>query len=165
MGENLGVERAPIEVREDGLRHSVQIGDAVDFEIEDVVPFGVRDRRAGPETHRDLPPGGQRADNRSRDAFEDRCVRHQLRGKGGLLHLGVLVGGVSAASAVLRSRPSGPPAASRRRSLRGGDWPSSRCCSGWRPSRGGRRPTAWPGWTPARGPTSGRWAGSSASGS
>jgi len=41
VGENLGVERAPIEVREDGLRHSVQIGDAVDFEIEDVVPFGV----------------------------------------------------------------------------------------------------------------------------
>lgn len=39
--ENLGVERAPIEVREDGLRHSVRIGDAVDFEIEDVVPFGV----------------------------------------------------------------------------------------------------------------------------
>ena len=41
IGENLGVERAPIEVREDGLRHSVRIGDAVDFEIEDVVPFGV----------------------------------------------------------------------------------------------------------------------------
>lgn len=41
VGENLGVERAPIEVREDGLRHSVRIGDAVDFEIEDVVPFGV----------------------------------------------------------------------------------------------------------------------------
>ncbi len=41
IGENLGVERAPIEVREDGLRHSVKIGDAVDFEIEDVVPFGV----------------------------------------------------------------------------------------------------------------------------
>ena len=30
-----------IEVREDGLTHSVRIGDAVDFEIEDVVPFGV----------------------------------------------------------------------------------------------------------------------------
>ena len=28
-------------MREDGLRHSVRIGDAVDFEIEDVVPFGV----------------------------------------------------------------------------------------------------------------------------
>jgi hypothetical protein len=41
VGENLGVERAPIEVREDGLRHSIRIGDAVDFEIEDVVPFGV----------------------------------------------------------------------------------------------------------------------------
>jgi hypothetical protein len=41
IGENLGVERAPIEVREDGLLHSIRIGDAVDFEIEDVVPFGV----------------------------------------------------------------------------------------------------------------------------
>src|ERR671933_1535344 len=41
IGENLGVERAPIEVREEGLRHSVKIGDAVDFEIEDVVPFGI----------------------------------------------------------------------------------------------------------------------------
>jgi len=40
VGENLGVERATIEVQEDGLRHSVRIGDAVDFEIEDVVPFG-----------------------------------------------------------------------------------------------------------------------------
>ena len=40
IGESLGVERAPIEVHEDGLRHSVKIGDAVDFEIEDVVPFG-----------------------------------------------------------------------------------------------------------------------------
>jgi hypothetical protein len=41
VAENLGVERAPIEVREDGLRHSVKIGDAIDFEVEDVVPFGV----------------------------------------------------------------------------------------------------------------------------
>jgi hypothetical protein len=41
IGENLGVQRATIEVREDGLTHSVKIGDAVDFEIEDVVPFGV----------------------------------------------------------------------------------------------------------------------------
>jgi hypothetical protein len=41
IGENLGVERAPIEVRNDGLRHSVRIGDAVDVEIEDVVSFGV----------------------------------------------------------------------------------------------------------------------------
>ena len=41
VGENLGVERAPIEVQEDGLRHSIKVGDAIDFEIEDVVPFGV----------------------------------------------------------------------------------------------------------------------------
>jgi len=41
IGENLGVERASIDVREDGLSHSVKIGDSVDFEIEDVVPFGV----------------------------------------------------------------------------------------------------------------------------
>jgi len=41
IGENLGVERAPIEVNEDGLKHSVRIGDDVDFEIEDIVPFGV----------------------------------------------------------------------------------------------------------------------------
>jgi hypothetical protein len=41
VGENLGVQRAPIEVREDGLTHSVKIGDAVDFEIEDIVGFGV----------------------------------------------------------------------------------------------------------------------------
>ena len=40
VGEVLGVERAPIEVRDDGLRHSVRIGDAVDLEIEDVVPYG-----------------------------------------------------------------------------------------------------------------------------
>jgi hypothetical protein len=41
VGENLGVERASIEVQEDGLRHSVRIGEAIEFEIEDVVPFGV----------------------------------------------------------------------------------------------------------------------------
>ena len=41
IGEHLGVERAPIAIHEDGLRHSVRIGDAVDFEIEDIVPFGI----------------------------------------------------------------------------------------------------------------------------
>src|SRR5256714_9503124 len=57
VGESLGVERAPIEVREDGLKHSVRIGDAVDFEIEDIVSFGVESgqpaRLAGV-----FPPGG-----------------------------------------------------------------------------------------------------------
>ena len=40
VAENLGVERAAIEVHEDGLVHSIKVGDSVDFEIEDVVPFG-----------------------------------------------------------------------------------------------------------------------------
>jgi len=41
IGEILGVERAPIEMTDDGLSHTVKIGDALDFEIEDIVPFGV----------------------------------------------------------------------------------------------------------------------------
>ena len=41
VGEVLGAERAPFDIRDDGLRHSVRIGDAIDFEVEDIVPFGV----------------------------------------------------------------------------------------------------------------------------
>lgn len=41
VGEVVGAERASFEVDEDGLRHSVRIGDVIDFEIEDIVPFGV----------------------------------------------------------------------------------------------------------------------------
>ena len=41
IGEQLGLERAPIEVSEEGLRHRVRIGDGIDIEVEDVVPFGV----------------------------------------------------------------------------------------------------------------------------
>jgi hypothetical protein len=41
VGELLGVERVPIEVVDDGVRHSVRIGESIDFEIEDIVPFGV----------------------------------------------------------------------------------------------------------------------------
>jgi hypothetical protein len=41
IGEMLGVERAAIEVDQDGLRHRVRVGSAIDFEIQDVVPFGV----------------------------------------------------------------------------------------------------------------------------
>jgi hypothetical protein len=45
VGEMLGVERAAIEVDDDGLRHSVRVGKAIDFEIEDIVPFGVETGR------------------------------------------------------------------------------------------------------------------------
>jgi hypothetical protein len=45
VGEVVGVERAAIEVRDDGLLHSVRVGDAIEFEIEDIVPFGKEDGR------------------------------------------------------------------------------------------------------------------------
>jgi hypothetical protein len=45
VGEMLGVERAKIDVVDDGVRHSVRIGDVIDFEIEDIVPFGAEDGR------------------------------------------------------------------------------------------------------------------------
>jgi hypothetical protein len=45
VGEVAGVERARIEVHHDGLRHGVRVGDAIDFEIEDIVPFGVESGR------------------------------------------------------------------------------------------------------------------------
>ena len=45
VGEMLGVERAPFEVVDDGVHHSVKIGDAIDFEIEDIVPFGIETGR------------------------------------------------------------------------------------------------------------------------
>jgi hypothetical protein len=41
VGEVLGVQRVPIAISEEGLRHGVRIGDAIEFEIEDIVPFGI----------------------------------------------------------------------------------------------------------------------------
>jgi hypothetical protein len=40
VGDLLGPERAAIEIDHDGLRHSVKVTGAIDFEIEDIVPFG-----------------------------------------------------------------------------------------------------------------------------
>src|SRR3954465_3108757 len=45
VGEVVGVERAAIEGHDDGLRHRVRVGDAIEFEIEDIVPFGVETGR------------------------------------------------------------------------------------------------------------------------
>jgi hypothetical protein len=45
VGEVVGVERAAIEIRDDGLLHSVRVGDTIDFEIQDIVPFGTEDGR------------------------------------------------------------------------------------------------------------------------
>ena len=41
VGEMLGVERAAIEIGDDGLLHRVRVGDSIDFEIKDIVPFGI----------------------------------------------------------------------------------------------------------------------------
>ncbi|WP_448624150.1 DUF1326 domain-containing protein [Geodermatophilus sp. URMC 64] len=43
VGEVVGVERAAIELRDDGLLHSVRVGYVIDFEVEDIVPFGKED--------------------------------------------------------------------------------------------------------------------------
>jgi hypothetical protein len=43
LGDFRGVERAPFEFEEEGLRHSVKICDVAVVDIEDVVPFGVED--------------------------------------------------------------------------------------------------------------------------
>jgi hypothetical protein len=73
IGENLGVERLPIEVHEDGLKHSIRIGDAVDFEIEDVVPFGAESGEPARLTGIFHPAGPEltisRATRSSIDAF------------------------------------------------------------------------------------------------
>src|SRR6478609_4495072 len=71
IGENLGVKRAPIEVREDGLTHAVKIGDEVDF--EDVVPFGVESGEPAQLTGIFHPAGSEltvaRATRSNIDAF------------------------------------------------------------------------------------------------
>jgi hypothetical protein len=73
IGENLGVKRAPIEVREDGLTHAVKIGDEVDFEVEDVVPFGVESGEPAQLTGIFHPAGSEltvaRATRSNIDAF------------------------------------------------------------------------------------------------
>jgi hypothetical protein len=41
VGEIRGVERATVEITDDGLLHTVKVADTIDFEIQDIVPFGV----------------------------------------------------------------------------------------------------------------------------
>jgi hypothetical protein len=47
IGENLGMDRVPMEFVSEGGRHSLRMGDAGSVEIEDVVPFGVETGEAG----------------------------------------------------------------------------------------------------------------------
>jgi hypothetical protein len=73
VGEQLGVQRLPIDVKEDGLTHSVRIGDVADAEIEDVVPFGVESGQPAKLTGIFHPVGSElnvaRATRSSIDAF------------------------------------------------------------------------------------------------
>src|SRR5206468_10595783 len=41
IGEMLGVQRATIDIEDDGLLHRVHVDDMIDYEIQDIVPFGV----------------------------------------------------------------------------------------------------------------------------
>ena len=95
VGEVLGVERAPIEVVEDGVRHSVRIGDAIDFEVEDIVPFGIE---TGQPVRFDgmFHPVCVEPDDGGGEAVEDRRLRHRVRGEVGAVDARVLVGRLSA---------------------------------------------------------------------
>ena len=41
IGEMLGVQRAAIDIEDDALLHSVRVDDVIDFQIQDIVPFGI----------------------------------------------------------------------------------------------------------------------------
>jgi hypothetical protein len=43
VGEMIGPEKVPIELNVDGVSHSVRIGDVIDFQVDDIVPFGKED--------------------------------------------------------------------------------------------------------------------------
>ena len=145
----------------------VRIGDAVDFEIEDVVPFGVEYGEPARLTGH-LPPGRLGADGRAGDALEDRRVRDQLRGQVGLLDVAVLLGGVSARDRRAALRTPATAAASSRAAFAAARARLGLIAAAVRARRRrvvvDRRPDGRDG-RRARGPTSARSAGSSASGS
>ena len=95
VGEMLGVERVPIEVVDDGVRHSVKIGDAIDFEIEDIVPFGIETGQ--PVRFNGMfHPVALGPDDRRGEAVEDRRLRDRVRGQDRPLDVRVLLGRLSA---------------------------------------------------------------------
>ena len=94
VGEMLGVERASIEVVDDGLRHSVRIGDVIDFEIEDIVPFGIETGEPVRLVGMFHPVASEFTAGRG-EAVEDQRLRHRVRREDGALHVRVLVGRLS----------------------------------------------------------------------
>jgi hypothetical protein len=90
IGEMLGVQRATIDVDEDGLRHSVRIGDEIDFEIEDIVPFGVETGEPVRFSGMFHPVGSDLTDGRG-EAVTHQRVRHRVRRKDRVVEVGLRV--------------------------------------------------------------------------
>jgi hypothetical protein len=91
VGEMLGVERAPIEVVDDGVRHSVKIGDAIDFEIADIVPFGIETGR--PVRFQEMfHPAGSDLTIAEAKRSKNQRVWHRVRGENRAVVLRVLLG-------------------------------------------------------------------------
>ena len=40
LGESLGAERAPIEFSSEGGSHKLKVGDSIEIEVDDIIPFG-----------------------------------------------------------------------------------------------------------------------------
>ena len=106
VGEMLGVERAAIEISDDGLRHSVRVGDGIDFEIEDIVPFGVETGRAG-AVRRHVPPGRLGPDDGRGEAVADQRLRHPVRGQDRAVDVRVLLGRLTPMARRRRSGSTG----------------------------------------------------------
>ena len=91
-----GSSAAAIEVVEEGLRHSVRIGTAIDFEVEDIVPFGDRDGLSRFGSTGMFHPVGSELTAARGDAVTDQRLRHRVRGEDGAVFGLVLVGRLSA---------------------------------------------------------------------
>jgi hypothetical protein len=81
IGEMLGVERAPFELAEDGLSHSVKIGDARHRD-RGHRSLRRRDRRTGAARRR-FPSGLVGVQRRRGQALEDQRLRDRVRGEDG----------------------------------------------------------------------------------
>ena len=96
VGEMLGVERAAIEVDDDGVRHSVRVGDVIDFEIEDIVPFGVETGRAGAVRRACSTRSGPNLTMAEAKRSRINAFGIQYEGKTGSLDVRVLLGRLNA---------------------------------------------------------------------
>ena len=116
VGEMLGVERAPIEVIEDGLSHSVRSATRSTSRSRTSSRSG--SRPASRSGSRRVPSGRIGVQRGRGEALEDQRLRHLVRGQDRDLDLRVLLGRLVSAhdgEPGARSRRSGraPPAAAR----------------------------------------------------